>query len=179
MNVLDLVMIAVVALGAWNGYRSGLFRQVTRLFGAVLAYFAGLWLRPYLAPVVAAWLPQAKPAAVGAPATVMPWLLGDLANALSFLAVFALSFFVLRYCASLLDTLFSLPGLSLLNRAAGLCVGAALAVVLVYVGTLAAHYVQNPRVQNALSQSLLVQWLDERPVGLPQQPSGQPLQESP
>lgn len=158
MNIVDLIIVAIVALGGWNGYRLGLFRQVTRLFGAVIAYFAALWLRPYLTPVVenmlhgVSWMP---------PTTgVFSLFLGDLSGAISFTVLFLASFVILRYTAGLIDVLFSLPVLSTVNRLAGLIAGLVISIVFIYVATLVAHYINNDRVQSELSGSFVVQWLD-------------------
>ncbi|MCL6548616.1 MAG: CvpA family protein [Alicyclobacillus sp.] len=155
MDLLDLIIVAVVALGGWNGYRTGLLRQVTRLFGTVIAYLLSMWLRPYVAPVVRSLhlFPAPQAGAFGS-------VLGDLSDAIAFAGVFAVTFVLLRYAAGLVDALFSLPVLSAVNRLAGLVVGLALTVVFVFVVTLVLHYVDNPRLQDALDNSAIVQWLD-------------------
>ncbi|QSO52466.1 CvpA family protein [Alicyclobacillus curvatus] len=158
MNIVDLIIVAIVALGGWNGYRLGIFRQITRLFGAVIAYFVALWLRPYLTPVVdnmlhgVSWMP---------PSTgVFSLVLGNLSGAVSFTVLFLVAFLLLRYAAGLIDALFSLPVLSTVNRLAGLIAGLVISIVFVYVATLVAHYINNDRLQSELSGSAIVQWLD-------------------
>lgn len=158
MDLLDLIIVLIVFLGGWNGYRIGLIRQVTRLFGAVLAYFVAIWLRPYAAPAIAAM--HILPAQTG----IANLFLGDLNNAIAFGAVFVISFILLRYGVGLLDTLFQLPVLSTVNRLAGLIIGLVFAVVFVYIGSLLAHYVHTPTVQMQLKNSAIVQWLDGRNV---------------
>jgi uncharacterized membrane protein required for colicin V production len=161
LDLLDLIIVGIVALGGWNGYRTGMFRQITRLFGAVIAYFLSLWLRPYIAPAIASmlhgvhWMP---------PQTgIFTLFLGDLSGAVAFGAVFIVSFLLLRYTAGLVDALFSLPVLSTVNRFGGLIVGIVFAMLFVYVGTLIAHYINHDRVQAQLNNSLIVQWLDTKP----------------
>ncbi|MBX5435988.1 MAG: CvpA family protein [Alicyclobacillaceae bacterium] len=156
MDLLDLIIVAVVALGGWNGYRTGLIRQVTRLCGTIIAYLLSMWLRPYVAPVVRDLHLFPAPQA-GGPFDSM---LGDLSDAVAFAGVFIVTFVLLRYAAGLVDALFSLPVLSSLNRLAGLVAGLALTGVFVYVVTLVLQYVNNPRLQQALEQSAIVQWLD-------------------
>lgn len=160
MDVLDLIIVLVIALGGWNGYRTGLFRQITRLFGTVIAYVLALTLRPYVSPMVRTWIPVNPQGNSG---LLAPWL-GSIDNAVAFALVFIVSFFLLRYAAGLLDTLFSLPVLSTLNRLAGLAAGLALAIVFVYVVTLLLHYVNTPQLQNQLQNSAIVQWLDAKPI---------------
>ncbi|WAH38407.1 CvpA family protein [Alicyclobacillus dauci] len=154
-GVLDIIFIAVIALGAINGYRLGFVRQVTRLFGAVIAYFVSYWLRPYVAPVVEnmhlfSHLPQSA---------VANTLFGNLSGAIAFGVVFIVTFLLLRYAAGLIDALFSLPVLSFVNRTVGLVAGVALAVIFVYVVSLIMHYVNTPGVQHLVNQSRIARWL--------------------
>lgn len=158
MDILDLIILAIVILGGWNGYRLGLFRQITRLFGAVIAYVLGLWLRPYLTPVIDQFLQNSN--LLQGQTGMMQLLLGNLSGALSFTIIFIVSFVVLRYAAGLIDALFSLPILSFFNRMAGMVAGLVLAILFIYIGTLVAHYINNPRVATALEHSAIVRWID-------------------
>ncbi|MCL6446306.1 MAG: CvpA family protein [Alicyclobacillus sp.] len=156
MDLLDYIIIAVVALGGWNGYRTGLFRQITRLFGAVIAYFVSLWLKPYIAPIIQGMhiVPQ-QPGPLGA-------MLGSLSGAIAFAVVFVVSFLLLRYAAGLLDALFSLPVISTVNRLAGLVAGLILALLFVYVVTLILHYIKDPQLHRQLHNSSIVRYLDNQ-----------------
>ncbi len=146
--------MAVVALGGWNGYRQGLFKQITRLFGVVISYAISMWLRPYVSPVIANL--HILPKQTG----LLGSILGNLTDAVSFALVFVVTLVLLRYVVSLVDTLFSLPLLSTVNRLAGLIVGLVLAVVFVYVATLILHYIQDPPLQKQLKHSEIVRYLD-------------------
>jgi uncharacterized membrane protein required for colicin V production len=153
LDLLDLILVVVVALGGLHGYRTGLVRQITRLFGTVIAYAVALWMRPVVAP----WLRSTGlvphvPAPVGL-------FMGDVANAVAFIVVFVVSFALLRYAAGLVDTLFNLPVLSMVNRLGGMVLGLALSVVFVYVLVIAAHLVHNDRLQGQLAHSDIANWL--------------------
>lgn len=152
----DFIFLGIVLLGAINGYRLGFVRQVTRLFGAVIAYFVSYWLRPYVAPVIRSVHPFSQQSAPGTMATV---LFGDLSGAIAFGLVFLVTFLLLRYAAGLIDALFSLPVLSFVNRFVGLMTGVALSMIFVYIVILILHYVHQPWVQHEMSHSTLVQWL--------------------
>jgi uncharacterized membrane protein required for colicin V production len=89
--------------------------------------------------------------------------LGNLSGAVAFAAVFIVTFILLRYAVGLVDALFSLPGLSAINRLSGLVAGIVFALLFVYVGTLIAHYINNDRVQAQMNNSIIVQWLDAKP----------------
>lgn len=155
MDALDWILLAVVALGAWNGYRTGFVRQITRLFGAVIAYAVSLWLRPHLSPIIEKMhiLPEHSQGMVGT-------VLGNFSGAVAFTLVFIVTFFLLRYAAGLIDALFSLPVLSSFNRLVGLVAGVLLAIIFVYVGTAILHYINDPKLQVQLAHSVIVQWLN-------------------
>ncbi|EJY56295.1 Colicin V production protein [Alicyclobacillus hesperidum URH17-3-68] len=156
-DVLDLIFAAIIVLGAINGYRLGLIRQVTRLFGAIIAYFVSYWLRPYVAPVIAHLHIGTQVQEKGGIASL---LFSNLSGAIAFGLVFILTFLLLRYAAGLLDALFSLPVLSFVNRLAGLIAGVALAIIFVYVIGLILHYVNTPSIQHQVNHSAIVHWLN-------------------
>lgn len=151
IDTLDLIFAAIVLLGAINGYRIGFVRQVTRLFGAVIAYFVSYWLRPYIAPVIRNLHIENHVKSSG----VASLVLGDLSGAIAFGLVFLVTFLLLRYAAGLLDALFSLPVLSLVNRLVGLVAGVLLSAIFVYVVALILHYVNTPVIQHQVAHSAL------------------------
>lgn len=160
LDLLDLIIVGIIALGGWNGYRTGLIRQIMRLFGAVIAYFLSLWLKPYVAPTVATFLQRHYTA--GNTSGVLGLYLGDLSGAIAFGLVFVVTFLLLRYAMGLVDALFQLPILSTVNRLAGLVVGLILAIVFVFVATLVAGYVNNDWLQTQLHNSSFVHWLNAK-----------------
>lgn len=155
-DVLDIIFLCVVGLGAVNGYRLGFVRQVTRLFGAVIAYFVSYWLRPYVAPVIRHLHPFSQQTA---PGTMASRLFGDLSGAIAFGLIFVVTFLLLRYAAGLIDALFSLPILSFVNRFVGLIAGVALSTIFVYVVILILHYVHQPWIEYEMNHSAMVNWL--------------------
>lgn len=144
----------MVVLGGWNGYRQGLFKQITRLFGIVISYFLSMWLRPYVSPVIQQLhLIPKQSGVIGA-------MLGNFTDAVSFALVFVVTFLLLRYVVGLVDTLFSLPLLSTVNRLAGLIVGLILGIVFVYVATLIMQYIKDPVLTKQVNHSVIVHYLD-------------------
>ncbi len=158
MNIVDLAIVIIVAIGGWNGYRTGLVRQVTRLFGVVIAYLLSLWLRPYLLPVITPLLKNSR----WAPPQGSPfhYMLGGLSGMVSFAVIFVIVYILLRFAAGLVDALFHLPVLSTLNRLAGLAAGLILSIVFVYVAVLVLQYVNSPSLQTSLDGSQIVQWMN-------------------
>ncbi|MCL6632305.1 MAG: CvpA family protein [Alicyclobacillus herbarius] len=157
MDMLDLIIGIVVLLAAWKGYQQGLFREVMRLVGVGVAYVGALWLRPYIAPILAQthWIPHTSTPGIG------QWL-GDANSALAFFLAFVVIFVVVRVLIGFLDTVFRLPVLSQLNRLAGLVASVVFALAVMYVLTLVLHYVPNSRVQQQLNQSKIASWFEQR-----------------
>lgn len=153
---LDLIFVAILVLGALNGYRLGVIRQVTRLFGVVIAYFVSFWLRPYVAPVIRHLHLFAQ---TSSKASVTNYLFGNLSDAIAFGAVFIVTFLLLRYAVGLLDALFSLPVLSFFNHLVGMVAGLLFAFVFVYVIALILHDVNTPSIQYQVDHSTLTHWL--------------------
>ncbi|SHJ56788.1 membrane protein required for colicin V production [Alicyclobacillus tolerans] len=154
LDALDIIMLLVLLLGAWNGYRTGFIRQVTRLFGGIIAYAVSYWLRPYVAPVIEKWhiLPNI-------PQGFATEIFGNLSGAVAFLLIFVVTYLILRYAAGLLETLFSLPVLSFINRLAGLAAGILLTLLFLYIAVLVLHYIHNPALQAQLRHSQFAAWL--------------------
>lgn len=158
MNVVDLVIFVILIVGGWNGYRTGLVRQVTHVFGIVIAYVLAVWLRPYIVPVIE---PMLKKIHWSQPLhSPFHFLLGNLSGMVAFAAVFVVAFVGLRLVGGLVEALFHLPVLSTLNRLAGLVAGLILALVLIYVAVLVVQYINAPGLQAALGNSAVVQWFN-------------------
>ena len=75
MTVLDVVLLLLIVLSAWGGYRRGAVLQVAGLLGLGVGFVVGLWLAPSMAALV-----RSDPAKAGAAVgTVL--LLGALGDA--------------------------------------------------------------------------------------------------
>ncbi len=158
MVTLDLILIILVLLGAVNGYRVGFVRQVLRLFGGVIAYFASLWLRPYLMPVVTHTL-QVWHLTPGATNPLEQSAFSSISGAISFGVVFIVSFLLLRYAASLIDAVFHLPILSFINRFCGLLAGILLALVFSDVVLYILSQIHTNEITYQLQHSFLARWM--------------------
>ena len=55
MNIVDLVIIAIVALGAFNGYRNGLIVELASLLGFLLGIYCSLHYTDLLVLALPAW----------------------------------------------------------------------------------------------------------------------------
>jgi len=59
VTVLDVVLLALLALSAWGGYRRGALLQVAGLVGLAIGFLIGLWLAPHAAGFVRSDLAKA------------------------------------------------------------------------------------------------------------------------
>ena len=59
MTLLDVVLLLLLALSAWGGYRRGAVLQVAGLTGLVLGFAVGIWLSPHVAGLVRSDLAKA------------------------------------------------------------------------------------------------------------------------
>lgn len=155
---LDIAIIVVIILGGWNGYRLGVIRQITRLFGTVISYFASIWLRPYVTPVIQNLHLFSNTKDLHT-SPLVGQLFGNLSGAISFGIIFVITFLILRYAVSLLDALFSLPVLSTINRFVGFIAGIAMAIIFVYVACAILRYINDPQIQQMLHHSKIATWL--------------------
>lgn len=59
MTVLDVVLLLLLALSAWGGYRRGAMLQMAGLAGLVIGFVIGIWLAPHVANLVRSDLAKA------------------------------------------------------------------------------------------------------------------------
>jgi S1-C subfamily serine protease len=59
VTALDVLLLLLLALSAWGGYRRGAMLQVTGLVGLVLGFVIGIWLAPHVADLVRSDLAKA------------------------------------------------------------------------------------------------------------------------
>ena len=59
MTVLDVALLALLALSAWGGFRRGALLQVAGLLGLAIGFAVGIWLAPHAADLVRSDLAKA------------------------------------------------------------------------------------------------------------------------
>ncbi len=166
MDIADWIILAVIVFSAWDGYRSGLITQLVRLLGTVLAYIAAWQFHGALEPPIKKWLlanvlknanslkdvPIVNLLSAGGS---MNELATTIANVIAFGIVFYVALIVIRYLGHLLNTVFRLPGLSFLNRLAGLVAGLVVAVLLIAVLINFAAYIPVSQLKTQINHSAL------------------------
>jgi S1-C subfamily serine protease len=59
VTLLDVILLVLLAVSAWGGYRRGALLQVAGLIGLVLGFIVGVWLAPYAARLAGSDLAKA------------------------------------------------------------------------------------------------------------------------
>ncbi len=177
MDIADYVILVVLLFSAWDGYRTGLVKQLVRLTGTILAYVVAWQFHGILTPIVDHWLlgtvfkhvhslssasiPIVGLLGSGTTIPTVATIAKAVANALSFGVVFYVALIVIRYLGHLLNTLFSLPVLSFVNRVAGLVAGAVVAFMLIAVLINVASYLPASPIKAQIKQSSLAPMFQE------------------
>lgn len=107
MGLLDGIIIVILTLFAWKGFRNGLVKEVFRIVGLVLAVFLAFQYAEFAASVIDPLL--------DVPAEVIPYI--------GFAVLFCVAFFGTQMAVYLLDRLIQLLMLSIPNRIFGLLFG--------------------------------------------------------
>ncbi|MCY0875163.1 MAG: CvpA family protein [Firmicutes bacterium] len=179
MDIADYIILAILLFSLWDGYRTGFIRQLVRLFGTVVAYFAAWQFHGLLTPfldhlllttvfkhagtAVNHSIRQAIPAPLlgllGVPTNQVlvpiPMLVKAIASALSFGIVFYLALIVVRFLGGFLNSIFSLPILSFVNRLGGLAAGAVVAYLLIAVALSVVPFLPTSPVRTQVQDSAL------------------------
>lgn len=166
MDIADWIILAVLLFSAWDGYRTGLISQLVRLLGTVLAYVSAWQFHAALVPPIKRWILDNALKNAHTLQTVpivnllssggnMNQLGATIANVIAFGIVFYVSLLVIRYLGHLLNSVFHLPGLSFINRMAGLAAGIVVAVLLIAVLINFAAYIPVPALKAQISHSAL------------------------
>lgn len=115
MNYLDLIIGAMLIIAAISGYQKGFIKSLTSL----VALIAGIYFAIYFSDVVADWLIKHV----------------EIKRKYLFIVAFLITFagvsFLVHLLGELLDNIASLSALGMLNKLAGMAVGAMKGVILV------------------------------------------------
>ena len=118
MNPIDIVLGGIVALGAFQGFRKGLVRELT----AIVALFGGYWaarsFSGVLTPLLTSW--------IDIPQEWHSWI--------SFFVLFVLAVYLITLVGKVLTKLLKWIALGLLNRLAGAAFGAAKWILILSLG---------------------------------------------
>lgn len=144
MATSDLILLGILLLGIWNGWRMGTIKVIAKLGSYVVGYRAARFFSPY----VAAYIGEAFPnIANGAENTKLDALfslffdsagggfISRLLEMAAFVIVFTIVCWLIRKLAFALTGIFGRGLLGQLNRALGAFVSFLIAIVLIFVLT--------------------------------------------
>lgn len=158
MNVLDIVVLVLLAGAGLNGLRSGFVLQVTHLIGLILALIIAFRFSPAVAAGLGEWIPLSGD-------TSDAMLLFGLLPVDTFLyrlAAFVLLFFSVRFlvrlAAGVLQQVVSLPVLNTFNRVAGVVLSLLQTGLILFIVVNVLNLIPG-KMQDLLQQSLIVSWM--------------------
>ncbi len=107
MNHLDIIIIALVALGAYRGYKNGLVMEIATLAGLVLGIYLAI-IASGVVGLVARGMVDWNP---------VPFQI------IAFMLTFALVIFLLKFVAILVEKVFKVLFVNFINKIAGIILG--------------------------------------------------------
>ncbi|MGB8956512.1 MAG: CvpA family protein, partial [Tumebacillaceae bacterium] len=127
IGMTDLIIGCFLLLAGFNGWRTGLVRQIVTVVALFLSYFLAktfTWMvEPYVAKYVSVpTLSSSNPLSL----LVNQETNVKLQSGLSFVLLFVFFFFAIKFVGRALDALARMPALSGMNRITGLVVGTVL-----------------------------------------------------
>lgn len=174
MNILDIVILVLLVLSVWRGYRTGLIGQLVRVASFIASFVvAFMYYRP-VAAKLAEWGPLSSAEASGSFGAVagFPIVQHAIYNIVAFALLAFATGLAVRLVGGFLDRITKLPGLSIVNRLAGGIVGAVKNGLILFIILAVASLLPIPTVQQTLDTSLfasyattyssdLAQWVKE------------------
>ena len=128
MNLLDILILLLLAVGVLHGYRSGFFKQAGGIAGVLIGFALGVALMQ----------------SVGAYLVRISSMDAALGPVVGFIAVFAGTYLLVQIIAKIGETALGAAKLGMLNRVAGGAVGGVKAGLFLSVAFLVLAYVQLP-----------------------------------
>lgn len=163
MNILDATILLLLLWGVWKGYRRGFILQVIYLFGFLIALVVSFRYYKDFSPYLKAWIPYPK-ADEGAGRLIWMQLIDTETLYYSFLAfviLFIATKILLQIIAKLLNLVALLPGLNMVNRWLGLCLGFVEMLLISLIGIHLLTILPWDKGQEWLAESTLAIWLIE------------------
>jgi uncharacterized membrane protein required for colicin V production len=174
MNILDVIILILLLVSVWRGYRQGLVGQLVRLASFIVSFVvAFIYYRPFAAQL-AEWLPLSKLKVSGSFGAVAgaPLVQHALYNIVAFALLAFVAGAVVRLIGGLLEGIADLPVLSIVNRLAGAVIGFVKIGLVLFLILAVASVLPVPTIQQTLNHSLfasyaassssdLLQWIKE------------------
>lgn len=159
MNILDIIVLLLLAGAVLNGLRRGFVLQVARLVGFILALVVAFRFSPNVAEGISQLIPlSTQEASTGSWTALLP-VDTFLYRIVAFVLLFFVTKFIIKRIAGLLHHVVKLPVLNSFNRLAGgfLAVLQTGLIVLIVVNVL--QFIPGPKMQSLLQESWIASWM--------------------
>ncbi|MCP3030520.1 CvpA family protein [Halobacillus sp. A1] len=161
--MIDLLILFILLLGIFTGFKRGFILQLFHLIGFVTAFIVGVLYYDDLAPNLVLWIPYPDLPEGASWAIFLDNLPLETAfyNAIAFAILFFGVRIILQIVASMLDFVSDLPVLSSINGLLGGILGFVQRYVLLFILLYIAALVPVVQIQNAIDGSFLAQYIIE------------------
>ena len=163
IGITDLIIGCFLLLAGFNGWRTGLVRQIVTVVALFLSYFLAksfTWMvEPYVAKYVS--VPTVSNSNLLS-LVVNQQTNSKLQSGLSFVLLFLLFFFAIKFIGRVIDALARMPGLSGMNRIIGLVVGTVLGFFIAALVCNVLYLIPHDQLHAALANSKLASLMIEK-----------------
>ncbi|WP_101844557.1 CvpA family protein [Halobacillus sp. Marseille-P3879] len=161
--MIDLLILIILLLGIFTGFKRGFILQLFHLIGFVAAFVVGVLYYDDLAPKLVLWIPYPDLPEDSTWAVFLENLPLETGfyNAIAFVIIFIGVKIILQIVASMLDFVADLPILSSINGLLGGILGFVQRYVMVFILLYLAALIPAASVQNAIDGSFLAQLIIE------------------
>lgn len=174
MNILDIIVLVLLIVSVWRGYRTGLVAQLVRVTSFIVSFVvAFMYYRP-VAATLAEWIPISSAEAGGSFGTVagFPFMQQALYNIGAFVLLAFAAGLAVRLVGGFLEGVTKLPGLSIVNRITGAVIGGVKNGLILFLILAVASLLPITAMHKTLDESLfasyattysseLLQWVKE------------------
>ncbi|WP_082233645.1 CvpA family protein [Halobacillus massiliensis] len=165
--MIDIIIILLLLLGIFTGFKRGFVLQVFHLIGFIVAFVIGVLFYDDLAPRLVLWIPYPNLPQDASWAVFLESLPLEAAfyNVIAFAIIFFGVKIILQIIASMLDFVTELPVLSSINGLLGGILGFIQRYIVLFLLLYIAALLPVASVQNAIDGSFLAQFMiDHTPV---------------
>lgn len=158
MNILDIVIVLVLAAAVISGLRHGFVRQVARFIGFILGLIVAFRFSPDVAHAIKQLI---APESGSDASTGLIFLsMSDFVYRLiAFVLLFFMTRFGVRLVANLLHRVVSLPVLNMVNRVTGLLLALIQACIITIIIVNVLQFIPGPKMQSLLQNSIVATWI--------------------
>jgi uncharacterized membrane protein required for colicin V production len=161
VNILDVILIVLLLISIWRGYRQGLVGQLVRVVSLALSFVVAFLYYRQVAAKLAEWVPLAKVDANSSLGQVVgfPFVQQVLYNIAAFALLSLAVGLTVRFIGGFLNGAAQLPVLSLVNQLAGGAIAFVKSGLILFLILTVATLLPIPAVQQTLNESLLASYV--------------------